>query len=263
MITLVAMGPVYEKRSHQAVTYVTGLPLLPATNAHSGIPSTPKQPLPLQQQLKSVRYLRQTLYFVLLTSAAALAQSPATPLFGAPSSEPTSYQPITSKQRLQWFVTGTVGPESLTAGLFTAGFSTALNHPREYGPHWDGYGKRYGMRLTGISTSNAIEAELGSLWGEDPRYFDSPDRGFGGRVKHAFVMTFAAYRPDGKLAPAYARFVAIPANNFISNSWRADSEANTSNALARTGWGFLGRLGSNTFAEFWPTVQRHVLHRNK
>lgn len=160
-------------------------------------------------------------------------------------------------------MTSTVGPESLTAGLFTAGFSTALNHPREYGPHWDGFGKRYGMRLTGIATSNAIEAELGSLWGEDPRYFDSPDRGFGGRVKHAFVMTFAAYRPDGRLAPAYARFVAIPANNFISNSWRADSEANTSNALARTGWGFLGRLGSNTFNEFWPTVQRHVFHRNK
>jgi len=27
------------------------------------------------------------------------------------------------------------------------------------------------MRLTGVSTGKAIEAGLGSLWGEDPRYF--------------------------------------------------------------------------------------------
>jgi len=56
-----------------------------------------------------------------------------------------SYQPITGRQRITWFAQSTVGPESLVAGLFSAGFGTALNRPIEYGPHWEGFGKRDGM----------------------------------------------------------------------------------------------------------------------
>jgi hypothetical protein len=40
--------------------------------------------------------------------------------------------------------------------------------PSEYGTHWDGLGKRNGMRLTGVVTGNLIEAELGSAGGGGP-----------------------------------------------------------------------------------------------
>jgi len=53
-----------------------------------------------------------------------------------------------------WFVDSTVGPKSLGAGVISAAWGTAFNNPEEYGPHWGGFAKRYGMRLTGISTSN-------------------------------------------------------------------------------------------------------------
>src|SRR5690349_3981950 len=56
--------------------------------------------------------------------------------------------PITDTQRLTWFVNTTIGPKSLAAGVFSAGFGSALNNPEEYGPHWGGFGKRYAMRLT-------------------------------------------------------------------------------------------------------------------
>jgi bacillopeptidase F (M6 metalloprotease family) len=91
-----------------------------------------------------------------------------------------SYQPITGRQRFNWFVRSTIGPESLAAGMFTAGFGTAINRPQEYGTHWDGYAKRYGIRFTGISTGNAMEAAFGSLWGEDPRYFRATGQSFRG-----------------------------------------------------------------------------------
>ena len=79
---------------------------------------------------------------------------------------PAAYPPITPKGRLEWFIRSTVGPRSLTAGLFSAGYGTATNSPHEYGTHWAGFGDRYGMRLTGISTGNAIEASLGAAWGK-------------------------------------------------------------------------------------------------
>jgi len=176
---------------------------------------------------------------------------------------PVSYQPITNRQRLNWFVRSTAGPESLTAGLFTAGFGTGLDRPREYGPHWEGYGKRYGMRFTGIATGNAMEAALGSLWGEDPRYFRATGQSVKERIKNAVVMTFLARQVDGTMAPAYARYIGISGNNFLSNTWRADSESGLGDACLRTALGFAGRMGGNAFAEFWPTVTRHLFHKHQ
>jgi hypothetical protein len=173
----------------------------------------------------------------------------------------SGYTPITGEQRLHWFAKSTLGKETLAAGVFTSAIGTARNAPHEYGPHWDGFGKRYGMRLTGTSTSNAMEGGLGALWGEDPRYFRRPDDPFKARVLNAVESTFMARRPDGHAGPAYARFLAIAGSNFLSNTWRADSEATNGHAAARTLYGILGRLGSDGFAEFWPDVKRLI--RNK
>jgi len=177
------------------------------------------------------------------------------------ASQTEAYRPLTGQQRMAWVVVGTIGPRSLAGGIFTSAYSTALNNPREYGPGWEGFGKRYGMRLTGIATDNLMEAGVGALWGEDPRYFRVPDESFGKRVKHLIKLTFATRRRDGGYGPAYARFIAVPGNNFLSNTWRVDSESRTRDALIRTLEGFLGQMASNAFGEFWPDVKTRVFHR--
>jgi hypothetical protein len=69
-------------------------------------------------------------------------------------------------------------------------------------------------------------------------------------------MTFVAPNSDGRIRPAYARYAAIGGSNFISNAWRPDSEANAGHAAIRVGLGFLGRMTSNAFYEFWPDVKK-------
>src|SRR5262245_807724 len=177
------------------------------------------------------------------------------------SGPPSGYTEITGNGRMKWFVVSTIGPQSLAAGVFSAGWGTAFNSPEEYGTHWDGFAKRYGMRLTGVSTGNAIEASVGMAWGEDPRYFESPNRTFWGRVSHAADLTFGTRRSDGKLHPAYARYTGNVGNNFLSNAWRVDSESSVGSALTRTAVGFAGKFGSNLFEEFWPTVLAKVKGR--
>ncbi|MGC2111856.1 MAG: hypothetical protein WA655_20230 [Candidatus Korobacteraceae bacterium] len=171
---------------------------------------------------------------------------------------PADYHPITAEGRLGWFVRSTVGPRSLVAGLFSAGYGTATNRPSEYGTHWVGFGQRYGMRLTGVSTGNAIEAGLGAAWGEDPRYFHTVHAPFGTRVKNIVDLTFRAYQRDGERHPAYARFAATFGNNFLSNTWRVQSEADAQHALIRSAEGFGARALSNAFSEFFPQVWRKV-----
>jgi hypothetical protein len=171
------------------------------------------------------------------------------------------YTPITPGQRLEWFITQTFGPVHLLgAGIFSAGIGTALDHPKEYGPGWQGFADRFGMRLTGVSTGNAMEASIGAIWGEDPRYFREPDRSFGGRVGNIVKQTFLARHRDGHFEPAYARYIAVPGNNFLSNTWRVHSESGNTDALERTGEGFAGRMASNAWEEFWPSISSKLFH---
>lgn len=171
------------------------------------------------------------------------------------------YHPMTGSERMKWFVNSTVGPETLTVNGLSAGLDTARDDPKEYGGSWEGFGKRYGVRLTGVATGKAMEAGFGALWGEDPRYFPTSQQPFGGRLRNVMAMTFLAHDRSGQLVPAYARYIATPGSNFLSNTWRVDSEATTQAALVRTLWGFAGLMGKNAFTEFWPDVQRKIFHR--
>jgi hypothetical protein len=155
-----------------------------------------------------------------------------------------------------------MGPEHLAGGMLNSGYGTAVNHPREDGTHWGGFGERFGIRLTGVATSNVMEASVGALWGEDPRYFRVPEESWGARAKNVIKMTFLARRADGNFAPAYARYMAYAGNNFLSNTWRADSEADAQHALVRTAEGFAGRMGANAWDEFWPTAKAYLFHRH-
>jgi hypothetical protein len=171
------------------------------------------------------------------------------------------YRPITGKERVRWAARQAFGRESLLEGAVRSGLATAKDSPQEYGPHWDGFGKRYGMRLTGLAASSTIEGGLGAIWDEDPRYVCNRSLPLKGRIRNVFLLAFIARRRDGRLMPAYARYVAIPGSNFLSNTWRVDSEATTTGALTRTGYGFLGKIAGNAWSEFWPDIKRRVFKK--
>ncbi len=193
---------------------------------------------------------------ILLIIPSFAQQRPVQPGVPAGDLNQSNYTYLTGTQRLQWFAASTVGATSLlAAGPISAGWGTLFNSPKEYGPGWEGFGKRYGMRLTGVSTGNAIEATAGALLHEDPRYVRAaPGTPFGGRVKHVIVSTFLAHRPDGSTRFSYSRVAGNVGNNFLSNLWRADSEAAAGDAALRCIWGVTGRMSGQAFSEFWPDV---------
>jgi hypothetical protein len=230
----------------------------------------PKQLLRLLRNQLAMQISLGILSFVLAGSLRAHGQgvqvNPTNQTPPGSQSSSTSIKPyhsITTRQRLSWFLDSTVGLQTLTVGLVNPGIGTARDEPPEYGSHWAGYGKRYGIGLSGVATGNAMEASIGALWGEDPRYFRTYRQPFAGRVRNVVVMTFLAHNREGALMPAYARYTATAGSNFLSNTWRADSEANTGDALLRTLYGFGGLMAKDAFIEFWPDVKRLTFHRNK
>jgi len=208
------------------------------------------------------------LFILLLTGGQDVQSSP------DPASAPTvtstqttdstdTQSPITGLGRLNWAVKSTIGPASLLTGVLTSTWGTAFNQPREYGESFDGWAKRYGLRLTGVATSNVAEAALGTIWREDPRYYRDPaEDSFGRRFVRTVKMTFLSTR-NGHVFPAYARYIAIVGTNAMSDMWRPDSERTASNTLFRIGEGFGGRLLGNMWEEFWPDVRQHLRFFNK
>src|ERR1700751_6037418 len=130
----------------------------------------------------------------------AKPQGPAEEGLGAIAAQ-APYQTISGKQRFEWAALQTFGPESLLVGTLSAGIGTARDTPEEYGPHWDGFAKRYGMRFTGIASSNTIEAGFGALWGEDPRYVRNQNLPFKKRIGNVFLLTVTARNRRGMLMP--------------------------------------------------------------
>ena len=200
-------------------------------------------------------------------AACSFAQGPSDPPDDSlPASEGIVVEPgqsaaITGEQRLAWFARSTFGPTSLFAGAMTSGIRTGLDHPNEYGTHWEGFGERYAVREAGVFISNGIEASLGAVWHEDPRYHRAGDEdGFGSRIGHVVKWTFVAPNANGELRPAYARYIGVVGSSFISEAYRVPSEDTTSAALDRIGTSFLSRIAGNAFKEFMPDVKKKFFH---
>ena len=166
---------------------------------------------------------------------------------------------LTAKQRLSWMADRTVGPVVLAGVLLKSGANTWTNDPHEYGPNWDGFGKRIGMVLSRTATSNIMEAGLGAVWGENPYYRHITDQPFKTRVTNVVKQTFL----DKNERPAYARYISYTGSSFLSNTWRPDSQSNAHDASIRILGAFGAKMAGNAIREFWPDVKQHVLRRKK
>lgn len=164
------------------------------------------------------------------------------------------YRPISDAERFQWAFRTSVSPARLGGSLITSGFSTWTNQPEEFGPGWSGFGKRFATRAATGAIQNYMEAGIASVWNEDPRYMRRGAGSFGSRLGHAMKMTVLARRPDGRLAPAYARYIAITATSGVSMAYRPASERTAGQFTLRIPMGLIGRAAGNTFSEFWPDV---------
>ena len=147
---------------------------------------------------------------------------------------------------MDWAVIGAIGFRSLTVvGPLSAAWNTAWNTPEEWERTWSGFGKRYGQREADVAISNTIEAGLGALWHEEPRYIRSGRKGIMPRARYAMKTVLLAQRADGRLAPAWGRYAGNTLNNLIENAWLPPSVTTPGQTVSRMGLGFLSRLGGN------------------
>jgi len=188
----------------------------------------------------------------LAIAAIARAQSPAPLVFSLPPALPA----IDAHQRLKWLLDENLDAASLFDDVAVGAVDTFFKTPKEYNTHWSGFGERTGFIAANYGVKSTMEAGLGAFWGEDPRYFRTDGKQpLKRRLAYVIKATFLARDRNGNTMPAYARLFAVPASSFLSNAWQPHSEATLTDAVVRTGLGFLSRMGENAWKEF--IVRRH------
>ncbi len=166
------------------------------------------------------------------------------------------YVPPTFAQRVHWVIEGTASVPILGVNAADSAWSTRVNWPAELGRTPKGFARRFGDETAYGTISDAIEAGVGTLWGEDPRYQRASPRSRWRRVHHALMATVLAPRRDGHLAPAWGRFGAIAGAIEIENTWLPPSARTPGSTAWRVADDLLWRAASNVWDEFWPDVRK-------
>ena len=103
-----------------------------------------------------------------------------------------------------------------------------------------------------------MEATWGAIGRQELCDYRVAKQPFARRVRNVIRMTFVTYRGDRNPAPRNPRSIGISGSGFLAASWRGNSKANVHDAALRTFTGFLGRMGSIAFQEFWPDAKRRI-----
>lgn len=203
-----------------------------------------------------IRIGAATLLTAVLIPSLAAAQRP-----NEDREERPTYSPITSSERASWVAGEIASPGAFSSAAFTSAWMTAGNWPKEWPRSAQGYGRRFGDAQATTAISRSIEAGLGSLWGEDPRYLRSDRHERWARVRDAVTSVALTRRRDGHRAAAWGRFAGSLAGNLVENTWLPPSATTRSQTTGRIATGFAGQLAANLWSEFWPDLRRRLPQR--
>ena len=149
------------------------------------------------------------------------------------------------------YVMSTVGPAPLFRAAATAGYELGLHRPSEWQLGTSGYARRVGSQLAFNGVQQTLAYGLGSMLGEDNRYFSSTSTRFGPRLRHALLSTFTARR-NGREVFSVSSLVGVVGASLISREWMPPSWRHGTNVGASIGFTWLGTAGYNLFREFLP-----------
>ena len=133
---------------------------------------------------------------------------------------PAAYVRPTADKRFKKYIGSMFGPWSLGRAVASAGLSTWSNSPEEWGPHWEGFGKRFASNMGRSVMKNTMMYGIDEAFKLDSYYYRSKKKDFGSKIKNAMLSPVIARRPDGKKVFGFPRVVSTYASSVIvAETW--------------------------------------------
>jgi hypothetical protein len=143
---------------------------------------------------------------------------------------------------------------------FLSGISQAEDSEPGFGQGGVGYGKRYGAAFADGTIENFMtSAVLSSLFRQDPRFFQSGERGFVHRSEYAVSRIFITRTDSGHQQFNFAEVLGSAMAASIS-TYSYHPRADRTIANTASVWG--SEIGYDTITivvkEFWPDIRRKL-----
>jgi hypothetical protein len=171
--------------------------------------------------------MRSLSFASLLLFAAAFsiaAQSTA-----APSDQPikpavsNGYVRPDAKTRESRYFSSMFGPVSIAKNVALAGFNTWKNSPEEWGPHWEGFGRRVASNFGQSAIKNSVQFGLDEAFKLDSHFYRSKDKSVSARVTNALISPVTARNENGKRVLGFPRIVGTYSAAVIAReTWYPD-----------------------------------------
>jgi hypothetical protein len=170
---------------------------------------------------------------------------------------------LSPHQKFQNRVVQQFGLRGVLGTAISAGIGQGYNVPEEWGPHWDGYGKRYASGFGMGITRGAIALGLEGLLHQDPRYFPSSRAGFRNRLRNVFKQVVIAKEDSGHATVAYGRIGSAFGAAFVVNSWQPNGNGGIGDGFERAGLAIVGDAAFFCMQEFIPFTRNSVFRRHR
>lgn len=142
------------------------------------------------------------------------------------------------------------GPFALAEDVALAGISTGRNSPEEWGPHWEGFGKRVASGIGRSVIKNSVQFGLDEALKLDSHYYRSENKSVGGKIKNALISPVTARRADGSRTIGIPHIAGVYAGSIISRQAWYPKRYTLSDDLVNGTISMGFNVGMNLFKEF-------------
>lgn len=155
-----------------------------------------------------------------------------------------------SKTRTKRYIKSLVGPMTLGRRIASTGYSTWQNSPEEWGPHWDGFGRRFASSMGKGAIKQTTTYALDEALKLDSHYYRSRKKDFRSKVTNALLSPVTARDQNGKRVIGIPRLAGTYAAGIIAAETWYPERYNWKNGV-RSGTTSLAMTAAfNLFKEF-------------
>jgi hypothetical protein len=134
----------------------------------------------------------------------------------AQTAQQNGYVRPNSKTRFNRYVNSMVGPMAIGRRVASAGYATWRNSPEEWGPHWEGFGRRFASGMGKGFIKQTTTYGLDEALKLDSHYYRSKKKDFGSKLTNALLSPVTARNKNGKRVIGVPRLAGTYAAGIIA-----------------------------------------------
>lgn len=170
---------------------------------------------------------------------------------------------LTPHEKFKYRVVEQFGIRGFLGTAISAGIGEGLDIPDAWGPHWDGYGKRYASGFAVGISRQVFALGLDDVLHQDPRYFPSSQLRFGPRLGNVLKQVVVTKNDNGHSAIASSRIVSALGAGLLANAWQPEGHSSIGDGLERGGLSLAGDAAFFCLQEFMPFTRNSVFRHHR